>query len=173
MIILCIFYITIKYELNNELIIFWNFGVPKFQITNFIFKISLFLFFFQIILTSIVIPKSQDLARSFLKSSSVNFFGNFIKSQKFNDTIKGLTIYSDKKDTIQKNIPNEIVKYINDGKLILLLSTSTEFDTDHFWYKVIKYCESIGIDKNKIFILNSNFKTQIPNSFKLSLRNFE
>tara|TARA_A100001515_G_scaffold104016_1_gene84655 strand:+ start:3963 stop:5288 length:1326 start_codon:yes stop_codon:yes gene_type:complete len=77
-------------------------------------------------------------------------------------------VYSDKKDTIQKNIPNEIVKYINNGKLILLLSTSTEFDTDHFWYKVIKYCESIGIDKNKIFILNSNFKTQIPNSFKLS-----
>ncbi len=111
-----IFYITIKYELNNELIIFWNFGVPKFQITNFIFKISLFLFFFQIILTSIVIPKSQDLARSFLKSSSVNFFGNFIKSQKFNDTIKGLTIYSDKKDKDNNLYNIYIKKEINENE---------------------------------------------------------
>ena len=52
----------------------------------------------QIILTAFVVPKSQDLARSFLKSSSINFFDNFIKPKKFNDTIKGVTIYSDKKD---------------------------------------------------------------------------
>jgi lipopolysaccharide export system permease protein len=52
----------------------------------------------QIILTAFVVPKSQDFARSFLKSSSINFFDNFIKPKKFNDTIKGVTIYSDKKD---------------------------------------------------------------------------
>ena len=33
-----IFYVTTKYEINNELIIFWNFGVHKMQIINFIFK---------------------------------------------------------------------------------------------------------------------------------------
>ena len=92
-----IFYVTIKYELNNELIIFWNFGVNKIQIINFIFIISLFLFLFQIILNSLIIPKSQDLARSFLKTSTVNFLGNFIKQQRFNDNIKGVTIYSDSK----------------------------------------------------------------------------
>ena len=53
---------------------------------------------FQIILTSLVIPKAQDMARSFLRTSTISFFGNFIKPQKFNDTIRGLTIYSDKKD---------------------------------------------------------------------------
>ena len=93
-----IFYVTTKYENRNELIIFWNFGVHKIQIINFILKISLFLLIFQMFLTSLVIPKSQDMARSFLRSSTVNFFGNFIKPQKFNDTIKGVTIYSDKKD---------------------------------------------------------------------------
>ena len=36
------FYVTIKYELKNELIIFWNFGVNKIQIINFIFKFSIF-----------------------------------------------------------------------------------------------------------------------------------
>jgi len=49
-------------------------------------------------LSSLIIPKSQDLARSFLRTSTVNFFGNFIKPQRFNDTIKNVTIYSEKKD---------------------------------------------------------------------------
>ena len=56
------------------------------------------LLLFQLLLTLFVVPKSQDIARSFLRTSTVNFFGNFIKSQKFNDTIKGVTIYSDRKD---------------------------------------------------------------------------
>ena len=93
-----LFYILVKYEQNNELIIFWNFGVNKLQFTNFILKVSVLLLFFQIILTSFVVPKSQDLARSFLRDSSVNFLGNFIKPKRFNDTIKGVTIYSERKD---------------------------------------------------------------------------
>ena len=93
-----LFYVTTRYELNNELIIFWNFGVHKMQVINFIFKISIILLLFQLLLTLFVVPKTQDLARSFLRTSTVNFFGNFIKSQKFNDTIKGVTIYSDRKD---------------------------------------------------------------------------
>ena len=93
-----IFYVTIKYELKNELMIFWNFGVHKIQLINFIFKVSVILLIIQVLFTSLVVPKSQDVARSFLRSSSVNFFGNFIKPRKFNDTIKGVTIYSEKKD---------------------------------------------------------------------------
>ena len=93
-----LFYVTIKSELNNELIIYWNFGVHKIEVVNFILKFSFILMMIQIILTAFVVPKSQDLARSFLRSSSVNFFDNFIKPKKFNDTIKGVTIYSDKKD---------------------------------------------------------------------------
>jgi lipopolysaccharide export system permease protein len=53
---------------------------------------------FQITLSSLIIPKSQDLARSFLRTSTVNFFGNFIKPQRFNDTISNVTIYSEKRD---------------------------------------------------------------------------
>tara|TARA_Y100000591_G_scaffold330579_1_gene361956 strand:+ start:793 stop:1929 length:1137 start_codon:yes stop_codon:yes gene_type:complete len=93
-----LFYITIKYETNNELMIFWNFGVNKIQLINFILKISIFLMIVQVLLTSVIVPKTQDLARSFLRSSTVNFLGNFVKPQKFNDTIKGITIYSERKD---------------------------------------------------------------------------
>ncbi len=93
-----LFYVTVKLELSNEFIIFWNFGVHKISIVNFIFRFSLALLIFQIVLTAFIVPKSQDTARSFLRSSTVNFFDNFIKPQKFNDTIRGVTIFSDKKD---------------------------------------------------------------------------
>ena len=110
-----LFYVTSKYEYDNELIIFWNFGINKIQIVNFILKISVFLLLFQILLTSFIVPKSQDLARSFLRTSSVNYFGNFIKPQRFNDTIRGVTIYSEKKD-IQGNLYNLFLKkQINSG----------------------------------------------------------
>ncbi len=109
-----LFYVTSKYEANNELMIFWNFGVHKIQIINFILKISFFLMLFQIFLNSFVVPNAQDMARSFLRASTVNFFGNFIKPQKFNDTIKGLTIYADKKDE-NGNLDNlYLKKEIND-----------------------------------------------------------
>ena len=38
-----LFYVTIKYENNNELIIFWNFGVNKVELMNFIIKFSIIL----------------------------------------------------------------------------------------------------------------------------------
>ena len=93
-----LFYVTIKYENNNELIIFWNFGINKIQLINFIFKFSIILMLIQLIFSSIIVPKSQDLARTFLRSSTVNFYENFIKPRRFNDTIKKVTIYSEKKD---------------------------------------------------------------------------
>ena len=83
-------------------------------VVNFFLIISIFLLLIQIILNSLIVPKSQDLARSFLRTSTVNFYGNFIKAQKFNDTIKGLTIFSEKKSDdgelyniyIKKNLDN-------------------------------------------------------------------
>ena len=51
----------------------------------------------QITLLSIIVPKSQDLARNYIRNSDVNFFENFIKPQKFNDTIRGVTIFTEKK----------------------------------------------------------------------------
>ena len=104
-----LYYVTIEYELKNELVIFWNFGINKLQIINFILKISIITMIFQILLTSFIVPKSQQLARLFLKNSTVNFFENFIKPQRFNDTIKGVTIYSEKKD-LEGNLYNLYLK---------------------------------------------------------------
>ena len=75
----------------------WNFGINKIELVNFILFFSILLTILQILITSIIVPKSQNIGRSVIRSSNINFFENFIKPKKFNDTIKGLTIYSEGK----------------------------------------------------------------------------
>ena len=91
-------YVIARYELKNELVIFWNFGINKIEFVNFFMKFSIILMVIQIFLASAIVPKTQDLARSFLRSSSINFFENFIKPKVFNDAVSDLTIYSNSKD---------------------------------------------------------------------------
>jgi lipopolysaccharide export system permease protein len=122
------FYVISKYELKNELIIFWNFGVNKIQLINFLFIFSVFLTFMQITLAAFVVPNSLDKARSFLRTSSVNFLESFIKQKKFNDTIRNVTIYSDGKDKNgnllniylkkEENINNFQITYAKKGKFV-------------------------------------------------------
>ena len=91
-------YVIAKYELNNQLLIFWNFGINKIKFIHFFFIFSIFLFFFQIIFTTILVPKSQELARSLIRTSNYNFVDNFIKVKKFNADVNDLTIYTESKD---------------------------------------------------------------------------
>ena len=65
------------------MIIFWNFGINKVQLINFFLKISLLLMIFQIIFTSLLVPRSQELSRSLMKNSNIDFFESFIKPKKF------------------------------------------------------------------------------------------
>jgi len=97
-------YTFIKYETGNELIIFWNHGINKIKIINFFFWISFLIMLIQILLLSIVVPKFQEIARSKLRTSDIDYFEGLIKPKKFNDTIKGLTIFAQ-----EKNINNEFI----------------------------------------------------------------
>ena len=110
-----LFYVTTRSEFNNELIMLWNFGIHKIKIVNFIIKLSISMLVLQLALTVFIVPKAQDKARSFLRTSNVNFFDNFIKQQKFNDTIKGVTIYTDKKDNDGNLINLYLKKEIDNG----------------------------------------------------------
>ena len=92
------FYTLSKYELNNELMILWNFGINKIQLVNFFLRISFIIMIIQISLTSFIVPITQNLSRELITSSNVDFFESFIKPKKFIDNIKGLTIYADQKD---------------------------------------------------------------------------
>jgi len=91
------FYILNKYENNNELLIFWNFGVNKIKLVYFFFYFSLIIVVLQIFLSSIIVPNSLQFSRSIITNSNINLFEGFIKPKRFNDTIKNLTIYSEAK----------------------------------------------------------------------------
>jgi len=53
---------------------------------------------FQLFLTSYVVPNSLKYSKELMNNSNLNFFEGFIKPKKFNDTIKGVTIYSEDKN---------------------------------------------------------------------------
>ena len=91
-------FVIAKYELRNELIIFWNFGINKIELIHFFVKFSFLIMLVQIFLTVTVVPKTQDLARSFLRTSNINYLEGFVKPRVFNDAVKGLTIYSNSKN---------------------------------------------------------------------------
>ena len=93
-------YILTKYENKNELIIFWNHGIDKIQFINYFIKLSFVFVVLNLLLSSLIIPISQDKARSFIRNSDLDFFESILKPKKFIDAIKNLTIYFEKKNEL-------------------------------------------------------------------------
>ena len=93
-----LFYTILNYEKKNELSIFWIHGISKVKFLNKLILLSIFLMFFQIILSSFISPTTQFKARNFLKNSNVDFFSSLIKEGKFINVVKDLTIFINKKN---------------------------------------------------------------------------
>ena len=89
----------IKFENDNELIILWTSGLNKIHIVNLMFRISIIMMLIQLILTTAMNPKILNFSRTLLKNSQLQFVGSLLKEKQFNDTVKGLTIFVEKKDT--------------------------------------------------------------------------
>jgi len=159
-------YVLSKYELKNELIIFWNFGINKIDLINFFIRFSFFIMLFQILLTAFVVPKSQDLARSFLRASSYNYLENFIKPRIFNDAIKGLTIYSDSKDELGNLKEIYLKKGSADNFQITFAKEGRFKKIGNSQFLELKFGETISVINDKI----TNFKFK-KTDFNLS--NFE
>ena len=147
-------YVIGKYELNNELIIFWNFGINKIDLINFFIKFSFFITIFQIFLTAMIVPKSQDLARSFLRTSSINYLENFIKPRIFNDAVKGLTIYSNSKDKAG-NLKEIYLKRGSGNNFQITFAKEGRFkEIGNNQFLELNYGETISVINDKI----TNFK---------------
>ena len=93
-----IFYVINKYELKNELIIFWNIGVKKIKFVNVLVVFSFVFLSIQILLNNFIVPKSLDQAREFIRNSNIDFFPSLIKEKKFIDAVESLTIFVDTKN---------------------------------------------------------------------------
>ena len=87
----------LQFEKNNELLVFWTSGLNKIRLVNLAFKISILITLFQLLLSLTISPSSLNFARSILKSSSITLFPSLVKEKKFNDTVKGLTVFVEKK----------------------------------------------------------------------------
>ena len=113
-------YILLKYEEKNELIIFWNFGIKKIEFIHFFVKFSFLFMFLSLLLNALIVPLTQDKARSFIRSSNLDLFESMLKPKKFVDIIKDLTIYYDEKD-----INGELKNIFLNDKLSLTNSQTT------------------------------------------------
>ena len=66
--------------------------------------------FLSLLLSAFIAPFSQDKARSFIRTSDLDFFESMLKPKKFVDIVNNLTIYFD-----EKNINGELVSiFLND-----------------------------------------------------------
>jgi len=109
-----LFYQINRYELKNELIVYWTAGVSKLQFIKVILSFSLFFMIFQIIMGSYISPKGQDKARNFIRNSNVDFFPSLFQEGKFIDVVENLTIFieSEKPSGTYNNI---YLKEMNKG----------------------------------------------------------
>ena len=73
---LTLFVVLVKYEENNEILVFWTNGIKKISFINFIGKISLIFLILQLVLNLLVVPYTQKLKQDYLKILLLDFFQN-------------------------------------------------------------------------------------------------
>jgi lipopolysaccharide export system permease protein len=159
-----LFYTILSYEKKNELDIFWLHGIKKSYFMNNIIKITIFLILAQILIGTFIVPKSQQMARQFLKYSSLEFFTTLIKAGKFLNVTKNLTIYIEKENE-NKSFENIFLEdkrenlkliyakkglIVNEGnnKIFKLLDGNV-IDNSNSKIKVFKF-DQINFDLNEI-----------------------
>ena len=149
MFFISIFYIIIKYEEKNQLLIFWSNGINKKKFLNITIKFSLVFFLVQIFFTTIIVPESQNKARSYIRTSNIDFFPALIKPRKFIDTVEDLTIFVDAKNN-NGNLKNIILKdNLNKKSSQIIIAKSG---------KIIQSNNNKFLNLNKGRIININDK---------------
>ena len=170
------FFILSRYELKNELLIFWTLGINKVEFVKFFFAISFLIVFLQIFLTSLIVPMSQNYARTLIKTSNIDFFESFIKPKRFNDSINNLTIYADEKDKdgILKNL--YIKKSTSTNNFQITYAKKGVFENRNGNNVLVLFDgETINVENKNIINFNfsksdfglNNFQTNTTTQFKI------
>ena len=155
---LSVFYIISDFEDKNQLLIYWSHGIGKLQVVNKIIQLSIIFALVQIFFSTIIVPFTQDKSRSFIRNSNLDFFPNLIKPKKFIDTVKGLTIFIEKK--------NDSSSYDN----ILLKDESNKNNTQII---IAKKGKILLRDNKKILILDNGEIIRINKNKKTTSFNFK
>ena len=164
-----LFYVIIKYENDNELNIYWSVGISKINFVNKIIKFFILLLIIQFILTSYVSPKTQNMGKSFIRMSDIDFFPSLIKEKKFIDTLSDLTIYVDEQSADKKQFKNILIKDqkrdLNEFQLIIA-SKGKIISKNDSNFLILNKGEIFTSSDNKDF---SNFKFE---NFEFNLSKF-
>ena len=160
-----LFYLIVRYEENNQLLIYWIHGVKKIQLVNSIIIYSILLALLQMILGGFIAPKTQDMGRSFIRSSNIDFFPSIVRPGKFVDAIEGLTIFVEKENEkgIYENIylKDDLTKELNDFKSqIIFAKKAALINTNEKRYFKLTNGRLIKINNKKIDVFefkNINF----------------
>tara|TARA_B100001564_G_scaffold303835_1_gene272163 strand:+ start:366 stop:1499 length:1134 start_codon:yes stop_codon:yes gene_type:complete len=164
-----LFYIILKYENENELSIYWSVGISKFQFINKVIKFSFILVLLQLILASYISPKTQNIGKSFVRMSNIDFFPSLIKEKKFIDTLSNLTIYVDEQSANNKKFKNILIKDqgVNIEEFQVIIANEGEIVTKNKTnFLVLKNGEIFTSSNQKDF---SNFKFE---NFEFNLSKF-
>ena len=156
-----VFFTLVKYEDQNQTLIFWSNGIKKSEFLNIIIKYSLIFLILQLIMNVFLVPFTQDKARSFIRQSNVDFLPSLVKPKKFMDTVEKLTIYVDKKNDLDE-FENIVIKdtYNNNDSRIIYAKTGffSQFNDQNFL--VLNEGKILNINKGKTTVINFN-KTQL------------
>ena len=76
-----LFYVLSVYENKNQLLIFWINGVTKKEFVNKIIIFALIYLLVALLLSYIIVPYTQNKARSFIRQSNLDFFPSLIKQK--------------------------------------------------------------------------------------------
>ena len=156
-----IFFTIVKYEDQNQILIFWSNGIKKNEFLNILIKYSLIFLILQFILNVFLIPFTQDKARSFIRQSNIDFLPSLVKPKKFMDTVEKLTIYVDKKNEL-KEFENIVIKdtYNNSDSRIIYAKTGSFSQLNSQNFLILNSGKILNINKGKTTIINFN-KTQL------------
>ena len=152
-----IFYVINKYEENNEILVFWTNGIKKISFINFLFKFSFFFVILQLILNILIVPYTQNLSRTYIKNSNMDFLPTLISEKKFINVFEKLTIFIEKYNhsgIIEKIFIHE---EINENSSKIIISEKAKIIKLDNKYK-IKLLNGNIANINEKNIYNINFK---------------
>ena len=164
--LLALFLTILKFEDESEFMILWTAGLNKIRVVNFFLVVSLLVTFIQIFFAGFVNPEVLNHSRSLIRSSNIDFISSMIKTNQFNDTVEGLTIYVQEKDE------NDIMKNIfirDDNKVLKGLETSKDSGSLTIFAKKGRIEKR---DRNYLSLENGTIQTQNKNN-EISSINFK
>ena len=144
--------------------ILWIHGVKKIEFINNFIKFSVLFVILQFSFTYIIVPATQEKARSLFKNSDIDYLPSILKSKFFNDTIEDVTIFVGEKD-LNGNLKNIFLKdnknYRNDERgentsQIILSKSGKLIKKNKKYFLILNDGNIINLDSKKTNIIQFN-----------------